>query len=357
MTESNLRVLVIDDDEADRMTVTRHLRESFCVIEASTGAQGEEFVRSYDPACVLLDYRLPDVTGLDLLKQLVSQDIPVLLLTGAGNEAVAAEAIKTGAYDYFSKSDLSETKLTRALYNAVEKSRLREEIETRFNDFEKLVAAAESQFRDSLFEISGLALSAREHLDADNRDASSSDLTALRTSVKGLVEFTRQLIDHAKTAGGEILIERIDLQQLVDEVTSNFCDRHPDIFQFNIAKLPVINGDKALLKRVFNLLFSNALQFRRPGHVVHNSVASRLQRNQWVISVANDCESPEYDDTALFDPRGWIDSKHGEGVGLEFATCAKIIKRHHGRIWLESSGENGMTVSFTLPVIEYQRTM
>jgi PAS domain S-box-containing protein len=102
-----VRLLVIDDDLVDRTACRRALpragADGFKLYEAATAAEGLECVRRVAPDCVLLDYRLPDLDGLQFLERLDCASVPVIMLTGMGSETVAVEAIKRGARDYLIK--------------------------------------------------------------------------------------------------------------------------------------------------------------------------------------------------------------------------------------------------------------
>jgi len=125
MSQRNL--LVIDDDKVDRMTVIRGLRGTgtdYAVTEAETGRQGIELAARQAFDCILLDYRLPDADGLDVLAELTANpdiSVPVVMLTGEGNEMVAVEAMKRGASDYLPKNGIAADTLVRVIGNAVEK--------------------------------------------------------------------------------------------------------------------------------------------------------------------------------------------------------------------------------------------
>jgi CheY-like chemotaxis protein len=102
-----IRVLLVEDDLVDRMACRRALGQTgeFVLYEVETGEEGLQLARALGPDCVLLDYHLPDMTGLEFLTDLRSGacDIPVMMLTGADNAAVAVEAMKSGAQDYLVK--------------------------------------------------------------------------------------------------------------------------------------------------------------------------------------------------------------------------------------------------------------
>ena len=111
MTKPQIRILVIDDDIVDRKACQRVLAQNpdyeFVLSEAETGQEGLQLAHSEKPDCILLDYRLPDLDGLEFLAERRDEGgeipIPVMMLTGADNALVAVEAMKRGARDYLVK--------------------------------------------------------------------------------------------------------------------------------------------------------------------------------------------------------------------------------------------------------------
>lgn len=99
-------VHVIDDDEAVRQSL-KFLLES-ASIGVETHASATEFLRllpEMEPACVITDVRMPNISGIDLLRRLreLKRGIPVIVITGHGDVALAVEAMKIGAADFLEK--------------------------------------------------------------------------------------------------------------------------------------------------------------------------------------------------------------------------------------------------------------
>jgi diguanylate cyclase (GGDEF)-like protein/PAS domain S-box-containing protein len=111
MTKPQIHVLIVEDDVVDRMACRRALAQDpdyeFVLLEAETGREGLQLAHAHKPDCVLLDYHLPDLNGLEFLAELADDTgeipVPVMMLTGADNAAVAVEAMKRGARDYLVK--------------------------------------------------------------------------------------------------------------------------------------------------------------------------------------------------------------------------------------------------------------
>ena len=131
-----LRILIVDDSPEDRELYRRLLAQDpgqeYELLEAELGEDGLEMARRERPDCLLLDYRLPDVDGLEFLERLLKDGpVPVIILTGQGSEAVAVQAMKSGAQDYLLKGAISRQELPRAVHNAVEKVALRRKVDER----------------------------------------------------------------------------------------------------------------------------------------------------------------------------------------------------------------------------------
>ncbi|HEX6900772.1 MAG TPA: response regulator [Thermoanaerobaculia bacterium] len=132
-----IRLLIVDDSPEDRALYRRLLAQdaehAYEFLEAETGEEGLSTALEERPDCLLLDYRLPDVDGLEFLGQLLREErlIPVIVLTGQGNESVAVEAMKAGAQDYLLKGAVSRDRLQHAVQNAIEKVSLRAKVEER----------------------------------------------------------------------------------------------------------------------------------------------------------------------------------------------------------------------------------
>ena len=91
---------------------------SYTFLEATLAGQGLELCYKHQPDAVLLDYRLPDLDGLEFLARLQSftqqSCLPVIMVTGHGNQAIAVQAMKAGAQDYLVKEQITPEELQLA---------------------------------------------------------------------------------------------------------------------------------------------------------------------------------------------------------------------------------------------------
>jgi len=122
---------MVDDSAADRKLCRVLLEEQHGsqleFLEAPDAARGLDLCRTAPPDCVLLDYKLPDKTGVEFLSDLTRDapvDVPafaVVMLTGLASEQVAIEAMKGGAQDYLVKDRVTAEALSSAIKKATEK--------------------------------------------------------------------------------------------------------------------------------------------------------------------------------------------------------------------------------------------
>lgn len=98
-----MRILIVDDNPNHSELAARRLMKEGWEVSVTDNPEPDESFKGYD--FILLDYSMPNRTGLEVLKLLRERDIhaPVVFLTGHGNEIIASEAIKQGAFDYVVK--------------------------------------------------------------------------------------------------------------------------------------------------------------------------------------------------------------------------------------------------------------
>jgi PAS domain S-box-containing protein len=164
--QGTLRILVVDDDLLDRQIVRRCLVQSeVAAVIDEAGTATEALARitpgAYD--CVLLDYYMPGVEDVSLLKQLkaAAADTPIVVFTGRGDEEVAVEFMKAGAVDYLTKASLTPERVATSCRYALEIARAA----AARRDMEDRLRASEAEFRTLANAIPQMAWMA----DADGR--------------------------------------------------------------------------------------------------------------------------------------------------------------------------------------------
>jgi len=137
VNRQSLQVVFVEDSEVDRNIYQRFLKQNieytFNIIEFDLGEEALSWCQQNQPDILLLDYSLPDMNGLEFLKELrkywEKTQLPVLIMTAQGSTEIAVELIKQGAQDYLEKSQMTAYSLNRALNYVIEKNQLLQEQE------------------------------------------------------------------------------------------------------------------------------------------------------------------------------------------------------------------------------------
>lgn len=118
------KILIIDDDDFIRKMLANVVQKAgYEVIEAPDGETGLKFVDLKNPDLVITDYKMPGISGMEVLTELVRQHpgLPVIMLTAFGDVSLTIKAIQSGAYDYIEKP-IKNRELLETINNGIEAS-------------------------------------------------------------------------------------------------------------------------------------------------------------------------------------------------------------------------------------------
>ena len=195
-----LRLLLVDDDAVDRARIRRLLPPVHEVCEAATGAEARQcFGNGAD--MVLLDYRLPDVDGADLLAWFVAQGVPVVMLTGVEDAEAIVGAMQHGADDYLVKDRIERAALERAIRRTAETAALR-----------RAVAKQQAQLADQAAALETKSAAVRElafALTLAEQSERSRVASLLHDDVQQLLFGAKLLVQSLLTALATVLPERV----------------------------------------------------------------------------------------------------------------------------------------------------
>ena len=143
------KILVIDDEKLIRWTLEQHLvKEGYEVVTADSAEKGLQIITEEAPDIILLDNRLPEMTGLEMLEKLnvAERGIMVIMITAYGIVETAVKAMKLGAYDYISKPfNLEE--ITFVIRKALEAGSLRSQVRQLRGKVDVIIGEAEPMMR------------------------------------------------------------------------------------------------------------------------------------------------------------------------------------------------------------------
>jgi CheY-like chemotaxis protein/predicted RNA-binding Zn-ribbon protein involved in translation (DUF1610 family) len=130
-----MRILYVEDNPDDQLILQRSLKQKmpidYDLITVDTAKKGLNKIEKETFDLLLLDYRLPDMTGIELIQELRKKQVktPIILLTSKGSENIAVEAMKLGVRDYIVKEDIGSQRLVDSVKEALLKSTLPETVD------------------------------------------------------------------------------------------------------------------------------------------------------------------------------------------------------------------------------------
>ena len=363
MSRQTLKILLIDDNPADAELLRRLLNKipEFQVEFAHCldAESGQQALAARKTDCLLLDYHLGEQDGLEVLASIraLGDDVPIVVLTGAGNEAVAVEAMKRGAQDYIVKDVIVREVMTpkglhRAITNAVGKVSLERLVAEKQRELEAFVSVASHDLKTPLCSVKNNVELIRDFYRDKPLDARGNEfLVAAVRMVDRMTKMLDSLLEYSRAGRSAKALGPVDLKSCVKSVVENLKALIEETQARVIVGLmpPTVAGDEDALVQLLQNLISNGIKFSRREPVVVR-VASRRDGDRWEISVEdNGIGIDAQHHAAIFAPFKRLHSKQefdGSGIGL--ATCKRIVDQHGGRLWVESAVGQGATFHFTL---------
>ena len=371
-----LKLLLVDDDEVDRLAIGRALRTAgleAALDEADSVSAAAAALRARAFDCVLLDYQLPEGDGLDVLLAVrqANLDTPVVILTGRGDERTAVELMKAGAADYLSKHALSPERLVQSLRYATERQQLqrerdqllvreqhaRQEAERANTAKDHFLAALSHELRTPLNSIMGWASMLRhQQLDADRV---AHGLTVIERNALAQARLINDLLDVSRIVSGklELVVGPVDLADICEAALEALRPqlaaknmRVETAFDRTLARIP---GDAARLQQVIWNLLSNAIKFSPPDGMIRLDLRPRGSLVEIAVIDHGRGIDPEFLPRVFdrFTQASGASMAPGGGIGLGLAIVRHIVELHGGTVHAESGGEQeGACFTVRLPI-------
>jgi len=365
MENKPLNILIIDDSPEDHELYREYLSDGqsdrYHFIDAYCGEEGERLFQANQVDCVLLDYRMPDIDGIEVLNRLsrIQEIVPVVMLTGDGNESVAVVAMKAGSQDYIPKRVVTPQALRRTVGHTIERARLtsrleayRRDLERSNQDLERFVSVVAHDLKSPLRAITQHLQLVRDH---NQNRLDEPSLKSIGFAVGG-AERMRKLIDalfnFSKAGFEKHPLTPVNCSLVLDNVLSNLAS---DIQErgaiITSGSLPTITADGVQIMQLLQNLICNALKFCKEKPRIDVSV--RQSGKSWVFSVSdNGIGIPKASQDKIFTIFKRLHGEEYEGTGVGLAICQRVVENHGGRISVESEPGRGSTFIFTLPASE-----
>lgn len=362
-----LKILVIDDEAGMRTGVLRTLRDftvdlpdvhktvSFVVQETGDAETGLEMIENDPPHILLLDHKLPGMTGLDLLEKLdlKSHDMLVIMITAYASIETAVQATKSGAYDFLAKPfspgelrNMIEKASSRLIFQrqakelAAEKKRIRFEfISVLAHELKAPIAAIEGYLNLINERVSGDDVGAYDKM----LERSLVRLTGMKKLIFDLLDLTR-IESHEKKRN----FEEVDLREMTEMCVESVhlqAEERGIKIDMQLEDGLKIQADKSEIEIILNNLVSNSVKY--------NVDNGKVEINIWEL---NDIIHIKVSDTGigmteeesakLFNDFVRIrnnKTKSISGSGLGLSTVKKLAQLYNGDVSVSSVPDEGTT--------------
>jgi len=357
-------VLVIDDEESMRDSCAQILDKMGCRVEtAPDGESGLRRVREGRPDAVIVDLKMPGMSGLEVLDAVRGFDpqIVTVVITGYATVDAAVEAMKRGAYDFLPKPftpDEIRLILARALerrHLALEAERLRREKKLLEDN---VITMVSHQLRSPLVAIQQYLEVLLAGMAGGLEDRPKEMIRRAGERLTGLMGLINDWLDLARIDQGGLVrkLKPVDVRTVIDkllEFLAPLSAEHGVVLAWvDRPEQPVtVLGDEGSLEQVFTNILHNAVVYNKAGGRVEVRVGEEEGNVKVEVSdtgIGIDAEHLPF----IFDQFYRVSRGEGgkaKGSGLGLAIAKKIVEAHGGRIDVASVPGEGTVFTVRLP--------
>ncbi len=364
------RLLVVDDDAANRDVLSRRLRrQGHDVSTAGNGRDTLRLMRETAFDAVLLDIMMPDMDGYEVLGHIKAderlQHIPVIMVSALSEVQSVVRCIEAGAEDYLTKP-FNPVLLRARIGASLEKKRgrdretaLYEQLQQNYKRLQELEKMRDDMRNMIVHDLRTPLTALIIGMDMVERQGTLNDsqqemMTIATSGGKTLLGMIHDLLDVEKMESGktQLRYEPLSPSELVAGAVTQVAalaevERTALVTDVPV-DLPPFPGDANKLSRTLVNLIANAIRFTKSGTVTI-AVAQQPETIRFAIRDTGSGIPAEAFER-IFEKFGQVDARSKVGTGLGLAFCKLAVEAHGGRIGVESTPGAGSTFSFTIPL-------
>jgi len=371
MTHPQPQVLLVEDNPGDADLVRLRLVEGRSEAKISCVNRLSDALASLakeEPALILLDLNLPDSHGAETFRKVMthSPNVPIVVLSGQDDEALAISAVHHGVQDYLVKGGFSGKQLERSIRYAVERQGLLRALEvTRKEQVEfknRLLSHVSHELRTPLTCIHQYISLISDGLAGPTTVEQRDYLKVAMKGVSQLQAMIRDLLEASRAESGKMRVEPrcIDLSDLVLQAVAMM---KPIAIKKSIglgagidAGIPLVFADPDRALEVLINLIDNAIKFTpETGSVLVNARMVETDPETVYVSVSDTgCGISQEARSLIFErlyqqPGESSDTNVRMGLGLGLFISKELVRLQNGKIWVASEPGLGSIFTFTLP--------
>ncbi|MDA0814092.1 MAG: ATP-binding protein [Verrucomicrobia bacterium] len=351
-----MNVLIAEDERATQARLVSYLREwGYAPVAVRDGAEAWDTFLSGDFKCVISDWMMPRMDGLELVKAIRGHEnhgyVYVILLTGRTDKQNLVEGMEAGADDFLTKPfDKDELRVRLRAGRRI--TELEARLAERNRELSVFTSVASHDLREPLRTISGfIGLLERKYKGQLDEEADEY-IQFITDGAERMRALVTDLLSYARMESRQSEFEAVNTREIVEDKLAALGAAIEECgARIICGELPTIEGDPTQLSQVFQNLIGNGIKYRGDASPVIK-VGAVQRAEDWRFTVEdNGIGIPPEQATAIFEPfrrlHGAGSKYQGSGIGL--AICKKVVERHGGRIWVESAPGGGSIFNFTIP--------
>jgi two-component system sensor histidine kinase/response regulator len=369
---ATFKILIIDDEPGICEGTKRILQNfkvdypfmdeqiDFKVFEAGTGKEGIEIIDTELPEILLLDNKLPDIQGIEVLEYVKSKhyDIIVVMITSYASLELAVKATRDGAYDFIPKP-FTPQEIRASVENITKQIFLKRMTQTLNNTGKQIrfqfLSVLSHELKAPLNAIDGYLKMIRERQFGNNIDAYDEMLDRSGERIKGMRNLILDLLDLTKIETGKPTqkLELVDIRKIVqmsvDTIRPYAIQKDVDLY-INSRESTEMRADPGEIEIIMNNLISNAVKYNKTGGRVDIFLEKKDGRLKITVSDTGIGLKPE-DKVKIFEDFVRIKSSQTRevtGSGLGLSIVKKIVDMYQGSIDVQSELEKGTSFIITL---------
>lgn len=345
------RVLLVDDSSDDRRLFREELERiadtSYEIFEACSGAEAYEVLQRINPNCLVLDYLMPGQNGMETLALIRERwsDLPVVVLSGLGDESIAVEAMKLGAFDYLDKDSLQEGGLHQVILTACKDAVEKRSAAEQRDALSTFTYALSHDLKEPIRTVKCYAQLLTEQITPEEKGEYLGYVESAADFMERLVERVHDFVGLDTGGSNDIQYASDLVSAALTNLDSLLNSRRCEVDCYN---LPMLRVNRLQLVSVFQNLIGNAIRYNDQ-YVAKIQIRCSLSENHYLFSIADNGAGidPRFLQR-VFEPFKRLSSSE-RGTGLGLSIVKRIVEMHGGRIWVESEVGKGATFYFSLP--------
>jgi len=354
MMQPRNKILAVDDNVIDILTIEKLLGERYDLKTATTGQDALKIAADFKPDIILLDNMMPVLDGGQVCRQIRADSglrhTKIIMVSGKSRVSERIEAYQAGADDYITKP-FNEDELLAKIRVYLRLKSVEEVDQFKTNVLTLLSHEARTPL-NGLIAPAEMLMSGDEEIDAEEQKLL---IELVHSAARRLHHFFENvmLLSSLKSGKWQFKPESADLCDIVHEavceVATKAAERKIKIEE-KFEACPTVRLDKQQIKRVVTAILDNAIRFSPPGWKVDVCVSCHnadvcVSVTDWGLGIDPDYLPYVFEE--LSDPD--IDH-HSQGQGLSLAIARQIVQRHNGTIVTESKKGSGTTFTVQLPL-------